>query len=321
MKLKAFIFYAAVLILIGIGVTWIVLTTYKSENEEDGEILDPPVYASVNQKEISAEDVNYHLNLMRLRNPEVTQKAALDDLILQTLFEGEAARRGVTVSADEIDERVVEYSPRGLESLEKQLEENNLTMDDFRKVIRSILLKEKLDASIRRELEQKLEIGEEEIKAYYDSHKKTDTEFTNAEIAYIYIMIRRLDEEAEAEAKALAEEIIGKLDEGAVFEDLAREYSNDRNTKNQGGYIGDYRKVSTALQYETLNLEPGRHSRKPIKTLNGYNIIKCLNKRTVPLKQVEEEIQRVLKEEKVRAAMQEFYTSLRENADVVINIP
>ena len=86
------------------------------------------------------------------------------------------------------------------------------------------------------------------------------------------------DEEKETkdkEAKAKAEEVIKKLKDGAKFEDLAKEYSDDTSTKEKGGDLGYFNTGAMVQEFEdaAYKLKVNEYTTEPVKTTYGYHII------------------------------------------------
>ncbi|MCA9374202.1 protein translocase subunit SecF [Candidatus Peregrinibacteria bacterium] len=85
----------------------------------------------------------------------------------------------------------------------------------------------------------------------------------------------------EEEAKARAEEVIQKLQEGTSFEDLAKEYSDDESNAQTGGvldapvvkdsgtYVKEFEDAATAFE------KAGDITTEPVKSPFGYHIIKA----------------------------------------------
>lgn len=73
-----------------------------------------------------------------------------------------------------------------------------------------------------------------------------------------------------------ANEILGMLDNGESFEDLAREYSSCPSSQN-GGQLGEFFSGTMVAEFEKAlyHLEFNQVS-KPVKTKFGYHIIKRL---------------------------------------------
>ena len=100
------------------------------------------------------------------------------------------------------------------------------------------------------------------------------TPTVNEEGAYVY---PALDEETIAEKRALAEEILGKLQEAddldATFNELMNEYSEDTGLKsNPDGYTTTTGKMAAPFEEAALALKPGEIS-GIVESTYGYHII------------------------------------------------
>jgi peptidyl-prolyl cis-trans isomerase SurA len=99
------------------------------------------------------------------------RRKILDQLIDEKLTDQELKRHNITVSTKEIDrtiERIKETASITDEELRTELASQGLTMEEYRVRTKEHLLRRKL---INREVRSKIVITQEDIKAYYDSHK------------------------------------------------------------------------------------------------------------------------------------------------------
>lgn len=114
-------------------------------------------------------------------------------------------------------------------------------------------------------LTQDESIPEEEIKDFYDNYKNQYDFKPATQLSHVLV--------ADSETAAKVEE---ELDEGASFSMLAKEYSNDEDTREQGGYMGFYVNTSQFLPDEYLDEieEMDEHTySSPIQTDEGYAIV------------------------------------------------
>lgn len=120
-------------------------------------------------------------------------------------------------------------------------------------------------------------ITDKQIQKYYDE------EFVG-DISCKHILIApkttdsMTDEEkkaAEEEALKTAKEVIKKLNDGAKFDDLAKEYSSDDSNKDKGGDLGYFNKGDMVSEFETAAyaLKLNKYTTTPVKTKFGYHII------------------------------------------------
>ena len=131
-------------------------------------------------------------------------------------------------------------------------------------------------------------ITEEELKEYYEN-----SVYPDMTISHILItpdvtddMSDEEQEEAEAEAQEIIESIIDELNQAkengedieSVFASLAEEYSEDDDTKEDGGNLGEINIGSLDGNYDELvaaanDLEDGEYSTELITTELGYHVI------------------------------------------------
>jgi parvulin-like peptidyl-prolyl isomerase len=121
----------------------------------------------------------------------------------------------------------------------------------------------------------------------------------------------------QASQKAMAEEILGKLVNGAEFERMAQIYSED-STRDLGGDWGwvDRGTLAAPLEKIAFNLPNGKISH--IIDLSGnYYILKVEDKRggvTRSFAEVRDEIERKLLQDEAQAMQERWLASLRQKA-------
>lgn len=114
-------------------------------------------------------------------------------------------------------------------------------------------------------LESKLEKGA--VQKYYDEHKD-EIETYDSE----HILVKISDSVTDEQALALANEIIGKLNEGKTFDEVVEEYK-DKITHENLGYQGKNASLEQSYIDELVALKDGEYSKTPIKTSYGYHIV------------------------------------------------
>lgn len=120
-------------------------------------------------------------------------------------------------------------------------------------------------------------LTEKEMKTYYDEKIVGDIEAKHILIS-TETDENASDEEKEAkenEAKTKAEEIIEKLKNGEDFSTLAKEYSDDEGSKENGGDLGYFNTGDMVEEFETAayKLDVNEYTTEPVKTTYGYHII------------------------------------------------
>lgn len=168
-------------------------------------------------------------------------------------------------------------------------------------------------------------LSDSEIKDYYENDFIADIEASHILITADYGTNATDEEKAEAEKKALetAKEVIKKLDEGASFAELAKEYSKDSSSEN-GGSVGRFGSGDMEKEFETAAyaLKVNEYTKEPVKTKYGYHIIlKTKEYEKEALDDVKDEIKDTLVENKLQEDSELGYKTLidiRDDSDISI---
>lgn len=159
--------------------------------------------------------------------------------------------------------------------------------------------------------EEGVEVTEEEIAEYYEANR--ETRFTQPhEVRARNILIRvprDADEETKAKARKKLEEVQAKLAAGADFAELAREYSEDPGSRENGGDLGFFPRGRMVGPFEdaAFSLKPGEIS-DIVESPFGLNLLKVeeiREERVKPLEEVREEIVATLRREAAAARARE----------------
>jgi foldase protein PrsA len=163
----------------------------------------------------------------------------------------------------------------------------------------------KLDLLRQKAAMKDVKVTEEEMKKYYDEYKP--------KIKASHILV---DDEK------TANEIKAKLDKGEDFAKLAKEYSKDPGSAQNGGDLGWFSSGEMVKEFEdaAYALKVGEIS-KPVKSEYGYHIIKVTDKeKKKSFEEMKEEIEFELKKSKLDSAkVQSEVEKLVEKADVKVN--
>jgi peptidyl-prolyl cis-trans isomerase C len=154
-------------------------------------------------------------------------------------------------------------------------------------------------------------VTDEAVRSRYDQ------EIANApptnEVRARHILVKTKEE---------AEEIIEHLDEGAEFEQVAKERSSDPGSGAQGGDLGYFGPGRMVPEFEeaAFALEVGAHSQEPVETQFGFHVLKVEDKRSQQppaFEQVKEQIRSLL----LRENYVEVAKNLRDSAEIEIQDP
>ena len=143
--------------------------------------------------------------------------------------------------------------------------------------------------------------SEAEIKSAYDANIAQFRVPAQIRLAQILI---RLPENANASevkrALATAQEISTKIDGGANFGELAKQYSQDETSKNNGGELEWVNENFLTPQFRTTVASlKGNAASKPVRSPFGYQIVKVVDRKpesTIPLSDVRATIAKNLRD-------------------------
>lgn len=131
-------------------------------------------------------------------------------------------------------------------------------------------------------------VGEEgmPIRTRFGYHilKVYDKRESQGEILTAHIMVKfpkDMGEKEKAELKAKIDELYGKLQAGAKFEDLARQYSDDKPSAEKGGQLQWFGSSRMPIEFEkaAFALQNNGDYSKPFETKYGWHIVKRLDKK------------------------------------------
>lgn len=191
---------------------------------------------------------------------------SIDELLLNKVYETDDDMKKT------IDSQVTAYKNQYGSDFQDFLSYNGISSEKA--------LKDLLQVSLKRELAikdyAKSLITDKQIKEYYDTKAIGDIKASHILISSDATDSMTEDEKKKAENEALntAKEIIKKLDNGAKFEDLAKEYSKD-SSASDGGNLGYFNRGDMGSEFEeaVVKLEVGKYTTEPVKTKFGYHII------------------------------------------------
>ena len=172
-----------------------------------------------------------------------------------------------------------------------------------------------LDMLMREEVDSRVIVSPEEIKAYHQAYPGNFTAPEEFRVSHILV-------KTEAEATELKKRLAG----GADFALLARKVSLDTTTKSKGGDLGTVKKGQTVPEFEKalMSLKPGEIS-EPVATQFGYHLIKLVERTPGPALSYEDAKDQVKDQvliEKKQKRFKELVAALRANAKLrVLDTP
>ena len=286
-------------------------------------------------------------NNAELKDNNTVVKTDEGKITADKLYESLRDKYGISILVDMIDHQLFDEKYKTDETeeetinsqIEQMKSQYNNDEEAFNAAITQYLgvededeLKDMLSLEYKRNLAieeyVKNSITDDEIQKYYD-----DEVIGDIKVRHILIKPDTNDDmsteektEAEDKAKKEAEDLIKKLDDGADFKELAKEYSDDTGSASDGGLIDYFNKddnMDEAFLNASIDLEEGKYTKEPVKSSFGYHIILKLDQKKKPkLNKVKDEIRKTLADNKLNEDAALRYNALieiREEAGIKFN--
>jgi peptidyl-prolyl cis-trans isomerase C len=261
---------------------------------------------------------------MKEQYAQQMRKRIMEQLIIEEMLAQKEREKNISVSPSELEEQIG-----------KHLTQQNLTVDEFKSLLKAygktysdyeqdMLKKLMFEKLMEGEFANKIaQPTDEQIKAYYNENAGMFSEPEKVHTKHILIMPAKDSNDpnqAKAQAKAKAEELLKQLKAGADFNDLAVNNSQCSSAQNggdlgkapKGAFVPEFEKAAYALK------TPGQIS-DVVETEYGYHIIKLIehiDANTTSLEDAKAQIIETLTDEKKREVAINYIKQIKAEADI-----
>ncbi|CAH2215126.1 foldase protein PrsA [Tepidibacter aestuarii] len=226
---------------------------------------------------------------------EVIKEQVLNNMINDEVVYQAAQKENVTVDDKDVDAQLKQFNEqlKSNEEFKTFLKENNID-DQF---LKNQLKKDMVISKYKENYIASLEINDEKLKEYYETNK---AEYKKEEVKASHMLFMTVDnnqkplpDEEQKAAKKKAEDILVRAKNGEDFASLAKEYSEDTVSANNGGDLGYFGRGVMVPEFEKVafELETGEIS-DLVESPFGYHIIKVMDKvnEIIPFEDVKSQI-------------------------------
>jgi peptidyl-prolyl cis-trans isomerase C len=247
---------------------------------------------------------------------------ALDGLIDEELRYQDGARLGLAPSQAEVDAGVralaARYGTR--DAFEQARRASGASTEEVRREVRRALVVQK---AFERAVTSRCQVSAGEAERFYAGNRER---FVVPEQLHVYAITFGVDPGAPArawsDAKARAGLVLGQIEDGAPFEEMARAHSTDK-TRESGGDMGLVHRGSLTDEFEQAlrDVTPGGVS-PVIQTLYGYHIVRVASIRPPEQKafpEVATSIQKDLTKQRCAETEAAWTARLRASATIVLS--
>ena len=258
-------------------------------------------------------DSTYLANKQPLPKPGSTEydqgvQKVVSYLVQKSELEQEAAKRGITVSTADVDNKIkqdiLQFFKGKRALLMAAMKKQGVSMAEFRQTVAFSVLQTKLVA----QLTKNNTVTEAEVKKYYVQNKAS--QFTKpAERLVKHILVK---------TKAEADKIYKQLQNGADFAKLAKKDSTDTGSAKQGGKLGLVAENGLVKPFAVVAFSiPTNTISKPVHSQFGWHIIEPYGPVhpavVTPFAQAKASIETNLKSAKNNATMSKFSTTMTKD--------
>jgi len=248
---------------------------------------------------------------------KAAREAALKDLIDRQLIVQSFAEQKFELPDHFVDERVNDIIRESFggdrQAFIKTLQAQNYSLTEFKRQEKERII---VQAMRSKNVKTATVIPPAKITEYYAKHRAEFTAKEQVKLRLIMIPTHAAEGNAAAQ-KAIAEEILGKLADGAPFDRMAQIYSED-TTRDAGGDWGwiERKTLAEPLEKVAFNLPAGRVSHV-IELGANYYILKVDEKRggdTPSFAKLRPEIEKKLMQEESQRQQELWLGGLRQKA-------
>lgn len=309
----------------------------------------PPVVATVNGTSFSADFLRNQMMAVQSLAEQQGQKI--------TPEEEEQYARGILITA--IEKELIFQKGKGLniqvdpKTIQRQINHirnqfpsnkmfltalayQHMTLRDLETRIEKELIE---DEFVRREISSKIHVEDQAVTDFYNKNKSAFIEPDEYEVSHIFTetiqqgeaniedermrkKAKRMTDMINSEARETILTVARKLKAGDKFEDLAKQYSEDESTKNDGGRLGriTLQNASPLFASNLTKLKVGQTSRI-LESTQGYHILKLIAKypgKPIPLEKAKSDILNILLKEESEKRKKEYISKIKKTADIDI---
>ena len=255
------------------------------------------------------------------------EAAFLQRMIDQILIEQEAKKPGVGIAAvkdEEVMGMVKDMLAKNRLTMQdylKKLAEEGKTLESAKQEIRGQMLRMRL---LRREVQSRILVTDEEIGEYYDKHREDYEGREAVHIRQIFLPVPEgADSGARDRVRAEANQLRERILKGERFEVMAARYSRGP-AASEGGDIGFVERgvMMPEVEKAAFSLPVGEVS-EVLETEAGFLLLVVVDKKGAglkPLPVVRDEIKAKIEDEKVNKKYDEWMAELRKKSFIDIRL-
>ncbi|WP_409365778.1 peptidylprolyl isomerase [Halomonas sp. PAMB 3264] len=284
----------------------------------DGVIMQSELDDRVNQieQQAQAQAQGGELPPRRQLTQQVLERMVLDEIQLQM-----ARDANLSVDDTELNRQlrsIAESNGMSLDGFADALEADGLSLAEVREDVRREMLMRQVQ---QRQIQQRVNVSEREVDRFIEQQPGQQGQSFIEESQARHILVALTPTRDESQARARAEQVRSRLQQGESFAAVAREFSDDSGSAMNGGDLGWVRPGQTVPAFEEAmnSLSPGQIS-APVRSQFGYHVIEVLDRRRqdVTDESRREQVRQAIFQRRANEELQNWQREIREQAFVDI---
>ncbi len=240
------------------------------------------------------------------RDYETLKGQAVGFLVQRAEFEERAKDLGVKAGDDKVGARIDKLKKQFYGGSQKRYEDTlkaqGLTPDQAREEVRAQLISEGLFKKVTDDVK----VSDKQINDYYAANKSVYVQRESRDVRHILVT-----------KKPLADQLYAQLKSGANFAKLAKKYSKDPGSAQNGGRLTITRgQTVPPFDKAAFSLAKNELS-QPVKTQYGFHVIQALSPvrpaKTTPLDKVKNSIRQQLEQQKKNDEMTKWVDGAKKD--------
>jgi peptidyl-prolyl cis-trans isomerase SurA len=261
-------------------------------------------------------------------SPDVAARLKRDLLaamIDKKLIKQKIKELNIVISEEEVRQSIEDIKRQNKmsqEALAAALLAQGISFDQYRAQMKEELERIRL---MSQEVKSKIQVGEREIREYYDANSAAFSEEPTYRARHIFLKVdKKASNDEIKKIMAKAADVMAEAKNNSDFAALATKYSDDPGAAKDGGDLGTFKKGDMLPEIESavITMMPGEVS-ELVTTPAGFHIIKLEEKsagKLKPFETVKAAINDLLYRKKSEERFKQWAEELRKGAAIDIKL-
>ena len=284
----------------------------------DGVIMRSELDDRIAQVEQQAQTQDGNLPPRSQLAQQVLERMVMDEIQLQM-----ARQANLSVDDTELNRQlrsIAESNGMTLEQFADAVEADGMTLGGVREEIRHEMLMRQVQ---QRQISQRVTVTERDVERFLSQQPSQQGQAFIEEIRARHVLVELTPTRNDNQARARAEQVRQRLQQGADFASVAREFSDDRGSALNGGELGWVRPGQTVPAFEeALGSLSANQLSEPVRSQFGYHVIEVLERRRqdVTEESRREQVRQAIFQRRANEELQAWQREMREQAFVDIRL-